>query len=56
MGFCVKSELARFVRGQGLRASAGIYAAADKRMEQLMLEAVSRAKANGRTTLLPQDV
>ena len=56
MGLSVKAEVAKEIRKGGMRASVGVYGALDKRIAQMILAAAERAKANGRTTVLAQDV
>ncbi len=51
-----KAGTAAFVKGQGLRASSALYASLEESVRKALLDAVARAKANGRTTVLPQDI
>lgn len=56
MGLVVKSEAGETVKKKGMRMSATVYDALDKKIAELLGAAVARAKANGRQTVMAQDV
>ncbi len=56
MGLVVKSEVGESVKKKGMRASGTLYDALDKKVAELIGAAVARAKANGRQTVMAQDV
>lgn len=56
MALIVKSEVGNVLKKSGVRVSAEVYDALDKKVSALLSEAVKRAKANGRKTLMAQDV
>jgi hypothetical protein len=52
----VGSKVKAFVSGQGLRSDGELIAAVSAKVEQLLTEAVARAKTNGRQTVRPGDL
>lgn len=50
----IKSNLKQVIKE--LRISIDLAEALNKKVEKILLEAVERAKANHRTTVLPQDL
>lgn len=56
MALIVKSETAKLVRQDGLRASSSLFDALDEKVKLILASAAKRAKANGRSTILPQDL
>ncbi len=56
MGLVVKSETGDMVKKKGMRASGALYEALDKKVAWMLGEAISRAKANGRQTVMAYDV
>lgn len=56
MGLVVKSEAGEFLKKKGFRVSATVYDAVDKQIAEILGAAGARAKANGRQTVMAQDV
>ena len=56
MEFVKKTKLAVFAHNNSMRISMGFIEAMDGKNEAILKEAVGRAKKNGRTTLMEQDV
>ena len=56
MGLVVKSEVAETIRKKGMRASGALYEAIDKKVAEMLGEAMARAKANSRMTVMAQDI
>ncbi|MFH0962148.1 MAG: DUF1931 family protein [archaeon] len=56
MALVVKSAVAEVVRKKDMRMSADTYDAIDKKIEELLVGALKRADANGRKTVMPQDL
>ena len=54
--FVSKSSVKSFFRQDELRVSEDFYAALNGEVRQKLDKAAKRAKANGRTTMLPQDL
>jgi len=52
----VKSVLHDWASKKGMRLSATVYDALDKKLAEMMGAAAARAKANGRQTIMAQDV
>ncbi len=56
MAMITKSVVAETAKKSGMRVSASVYNALDKAVQELLKKAVSRAKANGRKTIMDQDI
>jgi len=56
MGFVIKSSVKKFLKQNEMRVAMNTYEKLDKKMETQLKEACERAKTNGRTTVMPQDV
>jgi histone H3/H4 len=54
--FCVGSRVKSFVSGKGLRTASDLLPALDERVAEALAKACERAKANGRSTVRPQDL
>jgi len=54
MALVVKSAVRSHLKG--MRASGDFFKALDKHVGEVLVKAVSRAKANGRKTLRPEDL
>ncbi len=55
-GFLLKGSVKAFFRQSELRVSKDLYAALDKEIRRMLDRAARRARANGRTTVLPHDL
>jgi len=53
-GIVVKSKIKKVIKD--LRVSADLAEALNKKVEEILKKAVERAKANHRTTVMPQDL
>lgn len=56
MAYTKKVEVKEFIKKHGLRASAELFDALDKVIEDVLKKAVERAKANGRKTVKGIDI
>ncbi len=56
MAMVVKSAVAEVVRKKNLRMSAETYDAIDAKIGELLAAAIKRADANGRKTIMAQDL
>jgi len=56
MGLIVKSEVAETIRKKNMRASGALYDALEKKVAEMLGEGIARAKANGRQTVMAQDI
>lgn len=56
MALVVKSALHDWAGKKGMRLSGTVYDALDKHIAEMMGAAAARAKANGRQTIMAQDV
>ena len=55
-GFCNKSTVKQLAKNKKIRVSEEFYAELDSAIEKEIEKAITRAKANHRTTLLKQDI
>lgn len=55
-GLCNKSAVKTIAKNHEIRVSEELYSAIDEKIRELIENAVLRAKANHRTTLLKQDI
>ena len=56
MKFTIKRNVKSFVGNSGMRLGAGIVDILDKKIEEILLTAIERAKANERGTVLERDL
>ncbi|MFQ5406080.1 MAG: DUF1931 domain-containing protein [Candidatus Micrarchaeia archaeon] len=56
MGLCVKSEVGSYLKKKGMRTSGALPDAVDKIISGALDDAAKRAKANGRQTVMEQDL
>ena len=56
--FFLKSKVRDFAKGHGLNTGKDVVDGdiLNSRIEEILLKGISRAKANGRKTLLPRDI
>lgn len=56
MGFSNKSAVLKFCRSNKIRVATEFYRALDRKLESMLQEAIKRARANNRRTIMAQDV
>jgi histone H3/H4 len=56
LGFSNKSAVLKFCRSNKIRVATEFYRALDRKLESMLQEAIKRARANNRRTIMAQDV
>jgi len=56
MEFVTRNSIKKILKVNKMRVSTLVYGKLDKKLEVILKEACERAKMNGRTTVMPQDI
>ena len=56
MEIAKRASIKQFLRQNKMRTSSEVYSAVDSQVEEMLKQACQRAKANGRHTVMGQDI